>query len=198
VYITRKLLALIPVAIAVLLFAASCTAGVDNKQDKSNQQEILNINQPNHIYLWSYQRSILQQIEDFQATQIVDTWSVWVSDFGEPMGMCPSKGFPISYTTQLTNPRQEVGDKGAVIDLADPIGVYPVGTSDATWVLCLIDGKAYPQRLESKVNTYIYPVKIIFNPQTGKKELARDGDPSGTAQIDLTQPDLSTLPNQGQ
>lgn len=67
---------------------------------------------------------------------IVDTYTVIVS-FGKPMYVTASKGFPIPYTTQLTNPMKEDLNGqywGLTLPQDEPNGLY-TGTTMATWVL---------------------------------------------------------------
>lgn len=136
----------------------------------TDQQGIYLNHQPVHTYQWSNEREILQQIYDQRVSGNLNTWTVWISNDGKPLGMCPSKGYPIPYSTELTNPHQITyqhfdGNGGqwevGVVDQMDPNGLYPVGMTNATWVTCISpDGSLHPQYIEPLVMTYTYPIEI--------------------------------------
>jgi hypothetical protein len=97
----------------------------------------------------------------------VNTWTV-IYSMGKAVFACPSKGYPIPYTTQLTNPNQILPYAGSTasvaIPQAEPNGLY-TGTSTATWVLCIrtLPGggsEINPVYTESDALAFSYPVKI--------------------------------------
>lgn len=157
----------------MLTFAGACdnTPSAESKTQQvvNSQNDIYNNAQPLHTYPYSNERAIVQQLYDARVTKNLNTWTVWISNNGIPLGMCPSKGFPIPYTTSLTNPQQITystpwgngnGHIEGVIGQAEPNGLYP-GTSMATWIMCLdADGSTHPQYMEPLVMAYTYPVEI--------------------------------------
>jgi hypothetical protein len=103
--------------------------------------------------------------------------------------MCVSKGFPIPYTTSMTNPEQvrEYGGQynggNVTTGQAEPNGLYP-GTTTATWILCVgDDGNVYPQYVEPDVITYVAPVKI--EEINGKRRIVHIGKPNTSSAIDM-------------
>jgi hypothetical protein len=159
----------------LLLFAQSCDSSSPQTSTESNQvddqQTIYSNNQPLHKYDYSPERDELQQIYDARM-KVVNTWTV-IYSMGKPVFVCPSKGYPIPYTTQLTNPDQmqehsgEYNGGNVVIPQAEPNGLY-TGTSTATWVLCIrtLPGggsEIDPVYSEPDALAFPYPVKIDDN-----------------------------------
>ena len=180
--------------IIVLLTGCYTPSAESKTQDVvDNQQNVYNQNQPIHTYNYSVERDIAQQIYDFRITKLVSTWSVWLAQgTGEPIDMCASKGFPIPYNTSLTNPLQTKYDysDSAVIAQAEPNGLFPGGSTAATWVLCVeTDGTLHPRYVESEVVTYDYPIAIQFDTQSGKYRIVRVGNPpNNESQINIQVP----------
>lgn len=157
-------------AIFALGFAGDCTSNSSTVSQESSQvatqQDIYNKNQPPHIYQYSAERAALQQILDQRVSGTLNTWTVWFSNSGAPLGMCASKGYPIPYSTEFTNPTQAVSPGStsgyATVDQMDPQGTYPSQNTLATWVLCIdpTNGGIHAQYVEPLVITYTYPVEI--------------------------------------
>jgi hypothetical protein len=79
-------------------------------------------------------------------------------------GDCPSIGFGIPYDVSLTNPLQYVGSGGAVIEQAEPNGLFASKSTSATWVMCTdAAGGIAPIYVEGKVTVYPYPVRVDYN-----------------------------------
>jgi hypothetical protein len=156
----------------LLLFAQSCDSAQPSTESNqvNDQQTIYSDNQPLHKYDYSPERDELQQIYDARM-KVVNTWTV-IYSMGKPIFVCPSKGYPIPYTTQLTNPSQVQEDHSeyggnVVIPQAEPNGLY-TGTSTATWVLCIrtLPGggsEIDPVYSEPDALAFPYPVKIDDN-----------------------------------
>lgn len=157
----------------LLVLVSGCSAEQATQVTVDRQQAVYNQNQPIHTYDRSNEREIVQQLYDFRIEKNVNTWTVWVSMTGEPMGMCASKGFGIPYNTSLTNPLQTIYSAGAVIAQAEPTGLFPGGSTSATWILCLEeDGSIYPQYIEPDVMTFTWPVKIVTI-KDGRRQIER-------------------------
>lgn len=164
--ILRKLTPFIFSALLIIALAACDTgdqAATESVQVNS-QQNTYSKSQPLHQYDYSPERDELQQIYDARM-KVVNTWTV-IYSMGRPIFVCPSKGYPIPYTTQLTNPDQVQGT-AAVVPQAEPNGLY-TGTSAATWVLCirtLPGGKTEidPVYSEPDAVAFPYPVSIDAN-----------------------------------
>ncbi len=183
--------ALITAVIALVAVLAACGSGgttAPNVVDTRNtdaQMGIYNKILPVPLYDYSVERDVMIQIYN-QRMKAVDTYSVAFS-FGKPIWACPSKGYPIPYTTQLTNP-QRIDDNhngnssfyaAGVVAQAEPNGLY-TGTTTSTWVLCvraLAGGgsEVVPVYAEPDVIAFPFPVKV--NMTTG--EITDPGSPSG-------------------
>jgi len=167
----KKAFVLIPWLILAFLLIAACaddspqTASESNQVD--SQQTIYSKNQPLHKYDYSPERDELQQIYDARM-KVVNTWTV-IYSMGKPVFVCPSKGYPIPYTTQLTNPSQVDQHSSSyggnvTIPQAEPNGLY-TGATSATWVLCIrtLPGggsEIEPVYSESDALAFPYPVKL--------------------------------------
>jgi hypothetical protein len=182
----KGLVVLIIIVLGILLVA--CGGSTSLKRDTETvdrQQQVYQINQPVPFFKWSKDRDVLIQIYEAKNKAQV-TWSVVASyGTGEPRFICPSIGFAIPADTQLTNPLQPTYPDyrdSAVVDQAEPNGLYSSKNTDGTYVLCVRDnGDVVPIYTELKVTTYPFPVK--WNPQSGMIEEV-EGEPS-TITVDL-------------
>lgn len=186
--------ATVGVTMALLLSSSDgCThESVDNKVQKvvNQQQAIYEKNQPLHQYEFSRERAAIQALYDYRIRDGIDTWTVWLGGgTGEPIDMCPSKGFPLPYTTSMTNPWQVTnggyaeGTGNVTTGQAEPNGLYP-GDTTATWVLCVgDDGRVYPEYVEPDVVTYVSPVKIVE--ENGHRRIVHIGQPKVSTSINL-------------
>jgi hypothetical protein len=173
----RKNIALIAVPFALILifflaFAGSSCQDSGNSAEQNqvtDQQTIYEHNQPIPTFTLSSERAVLIQLYQQRVAGTLNTWTVWIANNGTPLGMCASKGYPIPYGTELTNPWQ-VSDGGnsagtstgnVSVGQMDPNGIYPAPSTLGTWVMCLdTDGSVHPQYIEPLVMTYTHPVRI--------------------------------------
>jgi hypothetical protein len=167
----KKAIIIIPwlLLLCIVLSAEACdTPQTSSESNQVNdQQTIYSNSQPLHKYDYSPERDELQQIYDARM-KLTNTWTV-IFSMGKPIFVCPSRGYPIPYTTQLTNPdrlAQYPGGSTATVTLpqAEPNGLY-TGTSTATWVLCIrtLPGggsEIDPVYSEPDALAFSYPVKI--------------------------------------
>lgn len=164
-------LAAILAALSITACTPETTAGTVQRKDAAivgTQNQIYQESQPVPVFNYSQQRATL--IEVYKAkTAGTATYSV-VYSFGKPVFVCPSIGFPIPATTQLTasespvrvqlNPNSSEASS-FVLPQAEPDGTY-TGTSAATYILCVrADGSVSPVYAEPDVMTFTYPVKIV-------------------------------------
>ena len=77
--------------------------------------------------------------------------------------ICPSIGYPIPYSTQLTNPEKvEYRTSGgmAILPNAEPNSLYTPSSSEATIVSCVnSDGTLTPTYFENRVFSLPYKIK---------------------------------------
>lgn len=154
------------ILVFILFSADSCSDQQTSSESGqvNDQQTIYATNQPLHKYDYSPERDALQQIYDARMKDI-NTWSLVFppANSGIKPYVCPSVGYPIPYTTQLTNPSSWIGT-GVVIPQAEPNGLY-TGNTDATWVRCirtLPGGGSEVAAIYSEpaAMSYPFPVKI--------------------------------------
>lgn len=169
--VRKFVVGIVGIVVAVLIAADSCgtntPANAAEQNQVSSQQDIYDKNQPVHTYTYSNERAILQQIYDLRVNGNINTWDVWFSNNGIPLGSCESKGYPIPYGTELTNPNQiSYSQPGGtwvsgVVGQMDPNGLYPTANSLGDFVLCLgNDGQYYSMFVEPMIVTYPFPVEV--------------------------------------
>ena len=125
------------------------------------QQSIYDRGLPLHLYDYSQDRASYIAIYDARV-QGKATFSVAVPEIsGAPWFACPSRGYPIPATAQLTNPdRVDYSRGGTVVTLpqAEPNGLYS-GHTAATYMQCVdSDGSLYSVYSEPHVMTFPFAV----------------------------------------
>lgn len=154
---------------ALLLGACTETKGgaVERKDSitVATQQEIYQNGQPVPVFDYSQTRQTMIDIYKAKVRGVA-TWSV-VYSFGKPGWSCPSIGYPVPATTQLTNPEQLARvdpDPGKPIvgnlPQAEPDGVF-TGATAATYILCVRpDGSVNAVYSEPEVVAFPFPVEV--------------------------------------
>ncbi len=156
---------------AVMLFGVSLAACSSTTPSAVSQEQRATANdlqqllqsQPVPNFNWSQLRQTLIDIETAQAQTTQTTSFMFNMGVTDPISSCPSIGFPLAATTELTNPKQAVwnsngsGLSGVSIAQIDPNGVYS-GNSTGTYVLCVnADGSTYVDYWEGYVQTVSGP-----------------------------------------
>lgn len=184
----KKLSAAVLVVALVLGLAAcgpkSKSAQVIQK-DQATSAQILGkfeASQPAPVFSYSQLRQTLIEVETAQANTTSTTSFFFNQGVTDPVQSCPSVGFPIASTSEITNPSQVVQKTGTnndfteVLPQIDPNGIY-AGMSTGTYVLCLnAQGQAYANYWEGFVQTVTGPA--TWNKATHNVELT--GPPSFT------------------
>jgi len=137
--------------------------------------------QPLPRFSWSQLRQNLIEIESAQSITTQTTSFFFNMGVADPVQTCPSLGYPIASTTELSNPVQRLTDSGTnggngnvVIPQIDPNGVY-AGQSTGTYVMCVdAQGRAYADYWEGFVQTVTGPA--VWNAAKHAVELV--GPPS--------------------
>jgi hypothetical protein len=157
---------------------AGCNESDSHESSDVEKQQLVYVKtQPPPWFDWSFERHLM--IELYKArNQAVHTYSYVVSQYtGKILASCPSLGFPIPATTQLTNPNKWVA-QGATLPQAEPNGMYSPPMTHATWVMCLgPDGKVEPAYWESDVMTFSRPMKEVNGtlvPDAGNASISID------------------------
>lgn len=156
------------------------------KQDQAVTNSImdrLGANQPIPAIDWSQERETLISLLNARAHTVATTTFFYNMGSNKPIDSCPSIGFPVPTTAQLTNPHQITfapqpggGNADGVVEQAEPTGIY-TGDSQGTYVVCVAPGGAkFIEYWEGSVNTVGGPAH--FDPQS--QEIVLDGAPTVT------------------
>ncbi len=175
----KKILGVLIAIVAVMSLAAcedpggsgktgNAQATKDERNQASQQLDQFQQSQPVPNYNWSQLRQNLIEIQNSQANTTATTSFMFLQSGAGATGplvyWCPSIGFPIPASYQLTNPeRIEVFRKGSdgitssEIDQLEPTGVYS-GDTTGTYVMCVgTDGKPFAFYHEGFVSTVTGP-----------------------------------------
>mgnify|MGYP006419899843 CR=1 FL=1 len=154
---------------APLMMAEDCTAPSATEaeaQGVARQDAQYLAAQPVPFYNYSPERDYLTQLYNLRQSNVT-THSVWRSYDGTLLFDCPSMGFGIPYDLQLTNPLKiaEYGSHAgyAIVEQAEPNGLFSSKNTSATWVLCVEDdGGLAPVYVEAVVNVYPWPMNVNY------------------------------------
>ena len=177
----KKILIILLVLIMLGLTASSCstdTQSIEQGQQKDAINSIIQ-NQPiPDLGGYSFERQIV--IETYLArNNTIATYAYMISMDGKIIEICPSIGYPIPYSTQLTNPVRTMDNysQGSVIANAEPNGLYPPGDAAATLVQCVNpDGSVTPVYIEWYVLAFPYQIESDL-------QLKRIGDTSFSVDV---------------
>lgn len=155
----RRTLAAI-LAVPVLALSLSACEGdgsaVQADEEQANTQLArYQANQPVPLFDWSQYRQTLIDIESAQAHGVTTTTFFFNQGVPAPIKTCPSIGFPVPTTSQVTNPDQVIGSSSGhfIVAQMEPTGVY-TGDSSGTYVVCVADdGTDYVTYWEGFVQT---------------------------------------------
>jgi hypothetical protein len=153
-------------AVATMLTLAACdstSAGSAVNADKAKTDTQLSRYQKNQPIPQSDYSQLRQTVIDAEMAQIhgvATTTFFFNQGTPNPVESCPSIGFPVPSTAQLTNPQQLVGNGGSsgyygvgTIAQQEPNGVY-TGDSAGTYVICVApNGTKYINYAEEYAHT---------------------------------------------
>lgn len=181
----RKTITVLAAAVAggLLLTAGSC-GGDANKARRADQRtagaQLIAYQQAQPVpkFTNSQLRQNLIEIETAQVHATATTSFMFLlagtGATGPLVKSCPSIGFPIPATYQLTNPQQTAGDNGGVVAQLEANGVF-TGDTTGTYVMCVgDDGKPFAFYHEGYVSTVTGPAHW----DTAKGEIVMDGSSS--------------------
>lgn len=157
----------------IMLLLASCApiaTGEQITREEEKQQAAGNLaivqNQPiPDLGGFALERQILNETY-LARNQAISTFSYMFSMDGKIIEICPSVGYPIPYSTQLTNPMKMETYNGVPYTLpnAEPNSLYPPGDAAATLVQCVNDdGSVSPVYIEWYVLSF--PYRIVSDSQ---------------------------------
>lgn len=178
----KKLFSLL--AVLAIFALSGCTdtptsALNKDQQNTAEQQTVYQNVQPVPKFDWSQYR---QTIIDFETAQVngVATTSFMMNYGVDPVTWCPSIGFAVPTTSQLTNPDQVTHESGlsgggsVVVAQEEPNGSY-TGNSSGTAVVCVApNGAKYIVYAEGNVFTIGGPAHWDYT----KHVAVLDGDPT--------------------
>lgn len=176
----RKTLAL-AAALALALGLAACDSppkGVASDQSQTDDQlKRYQANQPVPKFDRSQFRQTAIDVESAQVHGVATTTFFFNLGVDHPLKVCPSIGFPMPSTAQLTNPEQALwGNNGAATTVSqqEPNGIY-TGDSSGTYVVCVAgNGTKYISYWEGFVHTEGGPAHW----DAAQKVIVADGPPT--------------------
>jgi hypothetical protein len=167
------------IAVGALIGAlTSCTptATENDKKSTDTQLQKYQANQPIPQADWSQYRQTVIDVTQAQIHGMATTTFQFNQGVADPIDSCPSIGFAVPSTAQLTNPDQAVSS-GATVAQAEPNGVF-TGDSTGTYIVCVDpNGKKYIDYWEGYVKTVGGPAHW----DSTKKDVVLDGVPTVVA-----------------
>lgn len=169
-----KKLFLLVLAFVLVACAPSVSRAEQAQQYQGNLAIVQNQPAPD-LGGYSFERQVL--IETYLArNNTVSTFSYLFTFDGKIVEICPSIGYPIPYSTQLTNP-MKVEYSSLAIPNAEPNSLYPPSDAVATLVQCVnSDGSVSPTYIEDNVMAFPYRIRSDF-------AFEKIGEPSFTVQV---------------
>jgi hypothetical protein len=148
-------------AISAITILSGCNSQDERDRDAVNEQQTHYGNvQPIPRFDYSIPRDVLIQIYRVVTSEARATYTAVESITGVTRWRCPSISFGIPVDTQLTNPLQKIKGAEAVIEQAEPNGLFSSKNTNGTWVLCVdFNGDIAPAYFEHAVNTWPFMVK---------------------------------------
>jgi hypothetical protein len=144
------------IVIPVLLGAWSCddNAAVNADRDTMNQIQLdYQNNQPVSRAPFSQYRQTVNDVEAAQIHGMATTTFQFNAGVKDPIDSCPSIGFPVPSTAQVTNPLVKMQNSEAVIAQMESNGIF-TGDSSGTYVVCVApNGTKYIDYWEGYVKT---------------------------------------------
>jgi hypothetical protein len=178
----RKKTVSLTIAGAIVAFftlsANGCDSGTTADANATDRQlKQYQSKQPIPFHDWSQYRQTLISIDDAQAHGTATTSFMFLMGVPNPIRTCPSIGYPVPSTAQLTNPGQNSG--GTTISQMEPNGVY-TGESSGTYVVCVVNGKPVPVYWEGDVHAEGGPAHW----DKAKGQVVTDGAPTVTVKTE--------------
>lgn len=185
----RWLMAGAAVVAVMVTMGASCSSSPGSAANKTDQAtaaktlEAMQKNQPVPVFTYSQLRQNLIEIETAQAQTTQTTSFLFNQGVANPITICPSIGFPIPSTYQITNPESLYTSRNGNVTQpqVEANGIY-TGDSTGTYVMCVdATGKPYAVYWEGFVQTVTGPavwkdgqVQLVGTPSfafsTGEKK----------------------------
>lgn len=162
----KKLFFVVVVMLAWVMLACSpppSSYDIEQQSQEQANQELVRNQPPPNLGGWSFERHVVTEVYKAR-NDTISTYTYTVFQMtGQIVEICPSIGYPIPYSTQLTSPerieaRSQAGY--AILSNPEPNGLYPPNSADATIVNCVNpDGSLTPTYWEDRVFALPYRVK---------------------------------------
>ncbi len=156
-------------ALSVLaLLAAGCVPAkssydIEQQQQEVANQEIVRNQPPPNLGGYSFERHIVTEVYKARNDTISTYTYIMLQMTGQIVEICPSIGYPIPYSTQITSPERierVIAGEYVVISNPEPNGLYPPDNAAATIVNCVNpDGSLTPTYWEDNVFALPYRIK---------------------------------------
>lgn len=153
------------VAVGLLTTASSCSVDEQGSTvDQSITEDLMSDfsrSQPIPVFKYSQERQNVIDILTARANATPTTSFFFNQGVKDPVFSCPSIGYAIPHTTQLTSPDQVVDryEGDVVIAQAEPVGDY-TGDSTGTHVICRdANGRGFDMYWEGFVGTVSGPAE---------------------------------------
>lgn len=166
--------------ISFLLFGCEASQTDIEQAQQGDAVKSITQNQPiPDLGGYSFERQVV--IETYLArNNTVSTYAYMITMDGKMLEICASIGYPIPYSTQLTNPQvltwQTTSINGVVAN-PEPNGLYPPDNAAATLVQCVNeDGSVSPVYIEWYVLAFPYRIKSDY-------QLERISEPSFSVDV---------------
>lgn len=163
-----KKITLILTICIVMMVAAGCVAessyDIEQQQQEVANQELMRNQPPPHLGGYSFERHVVTEVYKAR-NQTISTYTyLMIQMSGQIVEICPSIGYPIPYSTQITSPERIEAwtSQGgyAIISNPEPNGLYPPDNAAATIVNCVNpDGSLTPTYWEDNVFALPYRIK---------------------------------------
>lgn len=161
------------VSVLLLVFALNMATGcVDDGSPSSQQREAAlqertqkeSIAETGTPSIKNFrEKKLLKDIYEMRDQDGFTTYTYIVAQqTGKLIFLGETVGFPIPYATQYNNPKQvRYSGSSAVIDQAEPNGLYTPATAEGTWVMMLDKNtkKARPVYIEERVICSPFPIE---------------------------------------
>lgn len=168
---------LIFLVLALVLVACAPTGNQIETEQQDRAVSSIVQNQPiPDLGGYSFERQIV--IETYLArNNTIATFSYLFTFDGKIVEICPSIGYPIPYSTQLTAPEKPTPGYSLTVPQSEPNGLYPPENAAATLVQCVnSDGSVSPTYIEDNIMAFPYRIRSDF-------AFEKIGEPSFTVQV---------------
>jgi hypothetical protein len=160
--------------VLVLAFALTAcqpsASSIEQSQQYESQVSLMQNQPAPDLGGWSFEREVIRQTY-LARNNTIATYAYMFTMDGKIIEICASVGYPIPYSTQLTNP-MKVEYSSLAIPNPEPNGLYPPSDAAATLVQCVNpDGSVSPVYIEWYVLAFPYRIQ-------SDAQLQRIGDPT--------------------